>query len=103
MSNFNLSYTQLKEKAGIRENEPSDSTIHRWIQLDLIPYQKRYRNLYNTESVEQLKLCIKLRDYGKNIHDMKLLFDNYPLKTLSQKVGKITPDELNNLLKKVEK
>jgi len=34
---------------------------------------------------------------------MKLLFDNYPLKTLSQKAGKITPDELNKLLQKFEK
>jgi len=60
-------------------------------------------SLYSTESVERLKLCIKLRNYGKNIHQMKLLFDNYSLKTLSQKAGKITPDELNKLSQKVEK
>ena len=60
-------------------------------------------SLYNNESDEQLKLYIKLRNYVKNIHEMKLLFDNYPLKILSQKASKITPDELNKLLQKLEK
>ena len=104
MSNFNLTYAELKEKAGIRENDLSDSTIHRWIQFSLISRKKQFRgNLYSNESVEHLKLCIKLRSYGKNIHEMKLLMDSYPLKTLSEKVGKITPDELKRLLEKVEK
>ena len=102
MSNFNLSYSELKEQAGIKNDEPSDSTIHRWIQFGLISHKKQYRSLYSKESVEQLRLCIKLRIYGKNIHGMKLLLDNYPLKALSEKIGKITPDDLNVMLHKAK-
>jgi|GEM_PF-5786381 len=102
MSNFNLSYSELKEQAGIKNDETSDSTIHRWIQFGLISHKKKYRSLYSKESVEQLELCIKLRIYGKNIHEMKLLLDNYSLKTLTEKVGKINPDDLNKLLQKAK-
>lgn len=104
MSKFNLTYAQLKEKAKIRDNEPSDSTTHRWIQLGLITSKKHsHGNLYSKESVEQLKLCIKLRNYGKNIHDMKLLFKKYPLGFLRQKIGKITPGKLNQMINKKKK
>lgn len=102
MSDYNLTFTQLKEKAGIKNNELSNNTIHRWIQFGLISSKRHYHSLYSNESVEQLKLCIKLRSYGKNIYEMKLLFDNYPLKMLSDKIGKMTPDELNKLLQKEE-
>lgn len=97
MKEYYLTFNELKEKA--KADETSNATIHRWIQLGLIPYQKEYHNLYSDESIERLKLCIKLRDYGKNIHEMRALFDKYPLRVLIKKVGKITPDELNGMLK----
>jgi len=103
MSDFSLSYGELKKKAGIESNQPSDSTIHRWIQFGLIECEKEYKSLYSERSVEQLKLCMKLRIYGKAIDEMKRLFEGYPLETLSKKIGKITPNELNNMLQKATK
>lgn len=99
MQNYNLSYVQFKEKAKIGNSEPSNSTIHRWIQLGLITCKKHSRgNLYSNESADQLKLCIKLRSYGKTIHDMKLLFKKYPLRFLNQKIGRITPAKLDQMI-----
>lgn len=101
MEIYNLTFKELKEKA--KAEEISNATIHRWIQLGLIPYQKKYHNLYSNESVEKLRLCISMRSYGKDIHEMRLLFDCYPLPLLTRKIGKITPDELNRMIQKAIK
>jgi len=103
MSKFDLTYKQLKEQAGIKGKKPSNTVIHRWIQFGLISCKKNYHSFYSNNSVSQLILCIKLTDYGKNIYAMRLLFDSYSIKMLSEKVGKITPNELNKLLQKVER
>ena len=41
MSEFNLSYEQLKKKAELKEgSSPSDQIIHWWIQMGLIARKK---------------------------------------------------------------
>lgn len=105
MSEFNMSYEQLKEKAGLKEgSNPSDQIIHRWIQMGLIVRKKNYHSHYNDESVEQLKLCVKLRTYyGKTTHEMQMLFDNYSLPYLAKKIKKISGEELSDMLNKAKK
>ena len=44
MSDYNLTFTQLKEKAGIKNNELSNNTIHRWIQFGLISSKRHYHS-----------------------------------------------------------
>ncbi|MCK4396517.1 MAG: MerR family transcriptional regulator [Candidatus Marinimicrobia bacterium] len=101
MSEFNLTYSQLKEKAGVKNNpaNPTDSTIRRWIQFGLIVHRKKFHSLYSNRSVEQLKLCMKLREYRKTIREMKLLFKRYSIEHLNQKLLRnISPSDLDKMI-----
>lgn len=101
MSEFNLTYSQLKEKAGVKNNpaNPTDSTIRRWIQFGLIVHRKKFHSLYSNRSVEQLKICIKLRAFRKTINEMKQLFRNYSLEDLKKKLRQhISPEKLDEMI-----
>ena len=105
MAEFNLSYEQLKEKVGLKKSSsPSDQIIHRWIQMGLIARKKNYHSRYSEESVEQLKLCVKLRTYyGKTTHEMQMLFDNYSLPYLAKRIERISGEELSDMINKARK
>lgn len=104
MSEYNLTYSQLKEKADLIKNSPSDATIHRWIQFCHIPRKELNRGyLYSNESIEKLKLCKKLSGFGRTINEMNLLYDNYSLDYLKRKLERISSEELANLVNKAKK
>lgn len=98
MSGFNLTYAQLKEKAGVKNSDPSDNTIRRWIQFGLIEHKKKFHSLYNSKSIEQLKICIKLRAFRKTIHEMKQIFKRYSLEDLKSKLRNISPEKLDEMI-----
>ncbi len=103
MSKFYLRYDESKEKAGIKEDILSDQIIHSWIQLGLIERKKNYHSLYSNNSVEQLKLCAKLRlNYGKNTNKMRILLNDYFLSYLSERLERISCEELSNMIYKAK-
>lgn len=104
MSDYTLTYTELKERAGIGKDGQSESTIHRLIQFCHIPRKKVSRGYrYNNKSVEKLKLCIILNGFGKTIQEMNLIFENNSLASLKKKLARISFKELSDLIIKVKK
>lgn len=95
-SKFNLTFSQLKAEAYFTG---SDATVHRYRELDLLKHQRKNgRCFYSEESVVQLRLIPEFKKYSFQIKHIKETFEHVPLDVLEKSVGKISPDDLFNLI-----
>ncbi len=97
---YNLSLSQLKEKA---DTSVSDPTIQRYKDLNLLKPKKHHNNqryLYSEEDVLRLKLIDKLKRFGYYLSSIGTILDSVPLDLLEKKVSNSTPEQLDKFLRK---
>ncbi len=94
--NYSLSFGNLIERSGFKG---SVTTVHKYRQIGLIDCKKGgRRHLYSPVSVEQLKLIPELKKYALYEAEIKETLTKVPLDVLTGKVGKVTVDDLYEIL-----